>query len=61
MLTSLKEYIEEKQTQKFEWGVCDCTLFTGDWCEKAVGKNPAQGAHGQYHDKKTAYVYLKKR
>ncbi len=55
----LAEYIKQKTEQDFEWGVCDCTLFTGDWCEKLTGKNPAAGAHGKYNNKADAFIYLR--
>lgn len=56
----LAAYIGEKSKQKFEWGVCDCILFTADWCERVIGVNPAEGAHGSYSTKSEAYEYLKK-
>lgn len=55
----LNQYIETKRHEKFEWGKCDCVLFTGDWCEFLTGKNPAEGAHGKYHDEICAYRFLK--
>jgi hypothetical protein len=55
----LAEYIELVKTKPFEWGVCDCVLFTGDWCEFLTGKNPAEGAHGKYNSEESAKEYLK--
>lgn len=56
----LAKYIEIKREEPFQWGVCDCVLFTADWCEIITGINPANGAHGKYDSELSAYKYLKK-
>lgn len=56
----LANYIELKRDEPFQWGTCDCVLFTMNWCEIISGKNPAEGAHGKYDSELSAYKYLKK-
>jgi len=34
------EYLVKTTSTPFEWGVCDCLIFTSDWCKIACGVDP---------------------
>lgn len=33
---------------RWQWGVCDCTLFTADWASARTGRDPGEGLRGTY-------------
>jgi len=33
---------------RWQWGVCDCTLFTADWAAAKTGRDPGEGLRHTY-------------
>lgn len=61
-------YIQETALKPFKWGVCDCLIFSSDWCRTATGIDPMSKKkngdpdtiRGLYDSEETAKQLIKK-
>lgn len=44
--------------RRWQWGLCDCTLFVADWVVDATGKDPGTDLRGTYFDAEGASAVL---
>lgn len=48
MSESLGGYIQRTIEARWEWGVCDCTMWVADWVVSQTGIDPASALRGTY-------------
>ncbi|RWC28805.1 hypothetical protein [Mesorhizobium sp.] len=53
---TLEEYI--RLPHRWQWGLCDCTLFAADWVVAMTGKDPGADLRGTYFDAEGAEAIL---
>lgn len=48
MSFDIEKWVHDHKSTKFEWGVTDCCLFTGDYILAVTGVDPAEPYRGHY-------------
>jgi hypothetical protein len=53
-----EKYIKDSVSVPFQWGVCDCVLWAGEWFRLLTGADVTEDIRGKYDSKESAAALI---